>query len=201
MIGFLLFGVRTAVKPRLERRRIKEFAVSSDPKLLLDLLEEHGADLLALFTRITLRADVAEDLLQELFLKLRNAGGLARANNCKAYLFRAAMHLAFDWRRARQATDPMPTEVVVREESPLDHLIGVEQFKEVLNALQTLSELNREVLVLRYLQNHEYAKIAEMLGKTEHHVRAICSKALGHLRTALQTESALREPNKRGTGP
>jgi RNA polymerase sigma factor (sigma-70 family) len=193
--------VRTAIKRRLERRSIKEFAVGFDPKLLLDLLEEHGSDLLALFTRITLRADVAEDLLQELFLKLRNADGLARADNRKAYLFRTAMHLAFDWRRTRRVTEPLPTEVAVRAKLPLDHLIGVEQLEEVLDALQTLSELNREVLVLRYLQNHEYPKIAEMFGKTEHHVRSICSKALGQLRAALQTESEQKEPYKRGTRP
>jgi RNA polymerase sigma factor (sigma-70 family) len=175
--------------------------VSLDPRLLLSLLEDHGADLLALFTRITLRADVAEDLLQELFLKLRNAGGLVCADNRKAYLFRTAMHLAFDWRRKRRVTEPLPTEVAVRAKLPLDHLIGVEQLEEVLDALQSLSELNREVLVLRYLQSHDYPKIAEMLGKTEHHVRSICSKALGQLRAALQTESEQREPYKRGTRP
>jgi RNA polymerase sigma factor (sigma-70 family) len=175
--------------------------VHSDPTSLLGLLEEHGPDLLALFTRITLRADAAEDLLQELFLKLRNAGGLARADNRKAYLFRTAMHLAFDWRRTRRVIESLPAEVAARMELPLDHLIGVERLEEVLDALQSLSELYREVMVLRYLQNHDYPKIAEMLGKTEHHVRAICSKALGQLRTALQSISEVGDPNKRGTRP
>jgi RNA polymerase sigma-70 factor (ECF subfamily) len=160
--------------------------VSPDPKRLLGLLEAYGAELHTLFTRLTLRADAAEDLLQELFLKLRAADGLARADNPKAYLFRTAIRLAFDWRRARRPTEPLLTEPAAGSDSPLDRLIGVEELEQVLVALQDLSESGREVLVLRHLQHQEYAEIAEQLGKTEHQVRGLCSKALGQLRAALQ---------------
>jgi RNA polymerase sigma-70 factor (ECF subfamily) len=166
--------------------------------LLLSLLEEHGADLLALFTRIALRADVAEDLLQELFLKLRDTSGLIRADNRKAYLFRTAMHLAFDWRRTRRVTEPLPPDVGASAVLPLDRLIDAEELQEVLDGLQTLSELNREVLVLRYLQRQEYSDIAEMLGKTEHQVRGLCAKALRQLRGAFRP--IVSDPDNGGTG-
>ncbi len=56
-----------------------------------------------LFMRITLREDVAEDLLQELFLRLHGRKGFSAIQKPKAYMFTAAIRLAFDWRRAGAA--------------------------------------------------------------------------------------------------
>ncbi|HLN26934.1 MAG TPA: RNA polymerase sigma factor [Gemmataceae bacterium] len=169
----------------------------SDPDGLLSLLEMHGAELHALFARLTMRTDVAEDLLQELFLKLRRSGRLIRADNRKAYLFRTAIHLAFDWRRAQRPTVPLRTEPAAPAESSLKRLIDAEELEQILDAMSNLSELNQQVLVLRYLQHLEYTEIAEQLGKTEHQVRGLCHKALGQLRTILRP--AASEPQKGGT--
>jgi RNA polymerase sigma factor (sigma-70 family) len=160
--------------------------VSTDPNGLLSILDKHGAELHALFTRLTMRVGIAEDLLQELFLKLRNADGFVRADNRKGYVFRSAIHLAFDWRRAQRPTEPLRIEPVSAAESPLDRLIGAEEFELTLEAMQSLSELSRQVLVLRYLQHQENAEIAEQLGKTEHQVRGLCHKALEQLRAVLR---------------
>jgi len=170
--------------------------VSSDLDGLLNILDAHGAELHALLTRLTLRAEAAEDLLQDLFLKLRDSAGLAKARNPKAYVFQSAIHLAFDWRRAHKRTEPLHTEPVFAGESTLDHLIGVEEFEQVLGAMEHLSELARQVVVLRYLQHQEYAEIADELDKTEHQVRALCHKALGQLQAILKPAAPL--PEKRG---
>jgi RNA polymerase sigma factor (sigma-70 family) len=174
----------------------KEIFVNPDPAGLLSMLDTHGAELHALFTRLTMRPAVAEDLLQELFLKLRGANGFERAGNRKAYLFRAAINLAFDWRRAQRPTEPLTTEPAAAPHSPLDHLIDAERMEQVVDAMQHLSELGRKVVVLHYLQQQDYAEIAKQLGKTEHQVRALCSKALGQLQTILHTAADQRE--KRG---
>jgi hypothetical protein len=65
----------------------EEIAVNPDARGLLSILDRHGAELHALFCRLTLRADAAEDLLQDLFLKLRSSAGFARADNRKGYVF------------------------------------------------------------------------------------------------------------------
>lgn len=41
-----------------------------DRRRILEILESHGRSLFALMTRLTLCEEVAEDLMQELFLKL-----------------------------------------------------------------------------------------------------------------------------------
>jgi RNA polymerase sigma-70 factor (ECF subfamily) len=170
--------------------------VSSDPDGLLNLLDSHGAELHALFTRLTLRAGVAEDLLQELFLRLRSAKGFAGANDRVAYAFRTAIHLAFDWRRAQRVTGPLRKEPASESPSPLDRLIHAEEHEQVLDAMASLTSLGQQVLVLRYLQHEDYAEIAERLGKTEHQVRGLCYKALEQLRSLLQP--AAREQEKKG---
>jgi RNA polymerase sigma factor (sigma-70 family) len=172
--------------------------VSPEADGLLRILETHGAELHALLTRLTLRTGVAEDLLQELFLKLSNATGFHLARDRKAYAFRAAMHLAFDWRRKQRAAGSLATEPAASADSALDRLIHAEELEQVLDAIQTLPGLSREVLVLRHLRHLDYAEIARELGKTEHQARALYAKALGQLRVILSP--VVCEPGKRGTG-
>jgi RNA polymerase sigma-70 factor (ECF subfamily) len=171
--------------------------VKSDADDLLAILDAHGAELYALLTRLTLRSGVAEDLMQELFLRLQSADGFARAANRKAYVFRTAIHLAFDWRRARRPTQLLRMEPASPAEPALAHLIDVEEREQVLEALHYLSELGRQVVVLRYLQQHGYAQIAEQVDKTEHQVRGICYKALEQLREHFRPLDS--EPEKKGS--
>ena len=69
---------------------------------LLELLETSGARLHALLARLTLREDVAEELMQDLFIKLHGARDQGGIECWYAYARRTAINLAFDWRR-RQA--------------------------------------------------------------------------------------------------
>jgi DNA-directed RNA polymerase specialized sigma24 family protein len=46
-----------------------------------------------------LREEVAEDLMQELFLKLSGPSAFQKADDPPAYAFRSAIHIAFDWRK------------------------------------------------------------------------------------------------------
>ncbi|MHC4757147.1 MAG: RNA polymerase sigma factor [Planctomycetota bacterium] len=71
-------------------------------KKILELLDESGPSLYALLTKLTLNQDAAEELMQELFIKLNNSKVFQKANNSDAYAHRAAINLALDWRRCRK---------------------------------------------------------------------------------------------------
>lgn len=162
--------------------------MSSGDKELLELLDRSGAELYALLTRLTLREDVAEELMQDLFIKLKNAGGAARAVNLDAYARRAAINLAFDWRRTnRRAALRLGqiAEPVAGQTPPLSGLIHSEQMQETLNAIGRLKKAAREVLVMRYIQQQSYDDIARQTGKTSHQVRAVCSRGIRRLRDML----------------
>jgi RNA polymerase sigma-70 factor (ECF subfamily) len=156
---------------------------------LLALLDRFGAGLHALLTRLTLREDVAEELLQDLFIKLQGAKDQGRIECWYAYARRTAINLAFDWRR-RQATrrtcslDEL-SERASETDGPLGKLIASEELEQVLAAIDRLGGPSREVFVMRYIQQSSYEEIAGQLGKTVHHVRAMCFRAMSTLRDVL----------------
>ncbi len=167
--------------------------MSDHRKMLLALLESHGARLHALLTRLTLHRQTAEDLLQELFLKLDRSAGFPRATDPAAYACRAAIHLAFDWRRQRHKTPPpksLASEPATSPPSPLALLVQREEFEQVLGALAAVPALSRDCLVLHYLEHESYEAIAQQLGKTPHQVRALCHKGIVRLRTLLAVSPA-----------
>ncbi len=152
-------------------------------------MDRSGAELYSLLTRLTLREDVAEELMQDLFIKLSNSRSAAKIANLDAYARRAAINLAFDWRRARArhagiGLDQI-TEPVADGTSPLGTLIDSEELQETLNAIGRLKKASREALVMRYIQQESYDNIARQMGKTSHQVRAMCSRSIGRLRDIL----------------
>jgi len=170
----------------------------SRQKELLELLDKSGADLFVLLTRLTLREDVAEELMQELFIKLNTSRGIGKVANWNAYARRSAINLAFDWRRSqKQKVLPLEqvSEPVSNEDSPLGKLVHSEEMQQTLDAIGRLKKASREVLVMRYLQQESYDNIAEQLGKTSHQVRALCSRAIRHLRGLLNSNE--HKPSKK----
>ncbi len=155
---------------------------------VLALLERSGPALHALLTRLTLRTDAAEELMQELFIKLNAARNGRGVENWDAYARRAAINLAFDWRRKRGSPamplDRIP-EPIYTGNSPLGSLVEAEELEETLDAISRLKETPRRVLVMRYIQQESYDQIAEQLGRSPHHVRALCARAMERLRTTL----------------
>ena len=156
---------------------------------LLELLENSGAKLYALLTRLTLREDVAEELLQDLFLKLHGARDQGRIDCWYAYARRTAMNLAFDWRRRQAARRTCSLDALAERASetaaPLGRLIASEELEQVLAAIDQLNGASREVFVMRYLEQNSYEEIAGQLGKTVHQVRALCFRAMSTLRDML----------------
>ena len=155
---------------------------------LLDILNRDGGDLFALFVRITLCEDAAEELMQELFLKLRMARNIDRVVNPSGYVRRTAINLAFDWRKNKPRHAPLDEAGVQQtdESSPLDELVRKEKLEEILDGIAKLKGHGREAFVMRHIQEKSNDEIAEQLGMTSHHVRALCHRALIKLRKILR---------------
>ena len=145
----------------------------------LRLLDEHGRGLFALLWRLTSRTDVADDLLQELTVKLASSDTFAAADLPLAFARRAATNLALDWRRARvrrealldgyaAACPPEPTPA----DAALAGMIEQEDLTRVLDALASLREPDRVLLTLRHLEEQAFDEIAAALGTTAHRARA-----------------------------
>lgn len=164
--------------------------------LLLRLLDEYGVRLHALLAKISVRPDVAEELLQELFLKLHVAEGFARAPRPEQYLFRAAINLAFDWRRKhrRELHTVLEGDETSSRPSPLDEAIREEELQRVMMAVARLSPADRELVVLRFLDGSSYEELSVLMNSTPHRIRALCSKAVARLRKELDPQE-VTEPS------
>ena len=164
---------------------------------LLEFLERSGPSLYALLTRLTLDEDIAEDLMQELFISLRNSRTFDRARSPTAYARRAAINLAFDWRKRQRNSLPLDEvrEPAASGDSPLGKLIQNEELEQILNAIGQLNGVSRETFVMRYIEQDSYEEIAKTLGKKPNQVRAVCSKALRRLRGSLGNDES-QSPRK-----
>ena len=155
---------------------------------VLDLLDSHGERLHGLIAKLTLSQDVVGDLMQELFIRLSNSRSFDNARDRFAYAYRAAMNVAFDWRRrSKPRCQPLNEDCAVAANSPsvLAELVQAEELAEILDAMGQLSELAREVVVMHYIEQQPYEQVAKRLGKKPQHVRSVSAKAIARLRELL----------------
>jgi len=160
-------------------------------KKILQLLDASGERLHRLLGRLTRCEDVVGDLLQELFIRLWNSGAFDKADDPFAYAYRAAINLAFEWRRKQKATFQISQEnCPAPKESPsvLGKMIQAEELEQVLNAASRLTDLARDVVVMRYIEQDSYEEIGQRLGKKPQYMRALCAKAMARLRELLASE-------------
>ena len=158
---------------------------------VLKLLENSGESLLGLLGRLTQDEHAAGDLLQALFIRLSGSNGFVDARDPAAYARRAAINLAFEWRRSQKQNHlPLNDDALTsaKETSTLDNMIRTEDLQQILDATSQLSELAGQVVVMRFIEQQSYDQIARQLGKKPQHLRAECSKALSYLRELLAQE-------------
>jgi RNA polymerase sigma factor (sigma-70 family) len=161
------------------------------------ILKEHGHAVHALLLRLTLRRDVADDLLHDLFVKL--AGRIARTDNPRGYMHRTAINLAMDWRR-RHGRQPHVADVSdqpAETREPRMALEASEEIEQILDAAAVLSELEHQAFVLRFVQQESYEQIGLHLQRTPHQARGVCDAAIKHLRKELGKRQADYERTKR----
>ncbi|MFC1634673.1 RNA polymerase sigma factor [Planctomycetota bacterium] len=158
---------------------------------ILRLLDTSGPRLHRLLGRLTRREDVIGDLLQELFIRLWNSKTFDKANDPLAYAFRTAINLAFEWRRRQSIVcQSLEENCPAAQDNPsaLGKMIQAEELEQVLDATSRLSDLARDVVVMRYIEQDSYEEIAERLGKKPQHLRSVCAKAMAQLREVLTRE-------------
>jgi RNA polymerase sigma factor (sigma-70 family) len=144
--------------------------------------------------------DIAADLLQELFVKLwqkRNRVGVLR--NVKAYFFTAARSMAINYfRQVKSQSIRIENYTPVEMDfSAEDIIISAENdtnLKSVMtNALNTLPARQREIIYLKYYEEMDYQKIAEVTGIQYQSVINHVFRALQTLRTAFANKYTERE--------
>jgi RNA polymerase sigma-70 factor (ECF subfamily) len=142
--------------------------------------------------------DLAETLTQECFLKAyRNWLSFRGESSAMTWLMRIAINLQKDhwrnrrmqfWRQTRtnavdldEASEWLPS----GERSPEEHALAREQVVRVWSAVDCLTERQRMVFLLRFVEDLEPREIAQAAGLEVGTVKAHLSRALLKVRAAL----------------
>ena len=132
------------------------------------------------------RRDVAEDLLEETWLRLVTTAPRLADDTCLgAWLFTVARNLAIDEWRARRSRPELVT-AAVPERSTSDDTEQMLVSWVIADALRQLSEEHRQVLVECFYRGRTVAETARRLGIPEGTVKSRTHYALRALRLTLE---------------
>ena len=140
----------------------------ADPNELHDLVVEHGDAIYRLALSVVRDQALAEDVAQEALVKAWLALPSFRGDaSLRSWLLRITHNTAISTLRRRRAVviDPldMPEEPTRIERSVESRVQGEVVMDHFIEALDTLDELSRSIVVLRELEGLSYDEISEVL--------------------------------------
>jgi RNA polymerase sigma-70 factor (ECF subfamily) len=161
---------------RLESLAVSEGLKRQDAGLLDELIVRYQHRLMRYLLYLTSNRDMAEDLFQEVWMRVLVRGGqfngMARFDT---WLFTIARNLVIDQRRKRTMSSldelfegggdddrPMSFEVADDDPTPFDSFSNLEDRERIATALLQMDMLYREVLVLRFHEELSLEEIAKV---------------------------------------
>ena len=127
----------------------------------------------------------AEDAVQELYLKLwEGRGQLDEVRQPKAYCIRMLKNLCLDRiRRAQHLTFPERLPETDSGRAQDDEIDGRRRLDKVLEAVKSLPERQRQVLLMRTVQGLSYEEISAATGMNYLTLRVLLSQARKRLKS------------------
>jgi len=172
-----------------------------EPGAFEELVERYQHRLVAVMNHLVGNTEEAEDLAQEVFLRVYRARKKYRPRSkFSTWLFTIANNLALNSLRARQRKPvvplslhdsgplgPRPQEQLVHDPGtgPMQRVQKDELAERIRQALDGLNERQRMAVVLNKFEDMNYAEIAEIMGLTTKAVKSLLSRARTNLRAAL----------------
>jgi RNA polymerase sigma-70 factor (ECF subfamily) len=184
--------------------RLVRQCMAGDQQAWQQLVVSQHRRIYAICYRFTGSGADAEDLTQELFLKLyRNLGSFdTHKGSFQTWIATLARNLLVDhFRRTRQdrATDSLDASLSIGEDAPSladrladprpsqeSHASGLELKASIQQALAQLSPELREAVILRDLEDMDYKEIAQVLRIPEGTVKSRISRGRGELARLLR---------------
>ena len=165
-------------------------ARGGDREAFGELVEQYRDNVYRLAYRMCGNAYDADEAAQEAFVAawraLPNFRGEAKFST---WLYRLTTNAAIDVmrreKRHQTVGDGEMVDLADDADSPQETVERTEQQEAVQKALATLSEEYREVLLLRYMEELDYAEIAEVLQLPSGTVKSRINRAKAALKTAL----------------
>lgn len=167
-----------------------------DPEAFDEVYRRYATMVFNLALRMAGREEVAEDLVQDIFLRVHRH--LARFNgrsSLKTWIYRVAINQCRSkLARRRWFTQPLAEEnegegvtLVDAGRTPEDRTLAHDTARQVSRGLAQVKSKFREAVVLRDLEGLAYEEIAQVLGVRIGTVRSRIARGRDQLRAALES--------------
>jgi len=206
MTAFVRAGIAGDFNLQVEEQaRQESLAVSAGLKrreagLLDELIVRYQHRLLRYLLYLTSNRELAEDLFQEVWMRVLVRGGQFNGQaRFDTWLFTIARNLVIDHRRKKTLSSldelfevgseddrPLSFEVADGEPTPFDRFSNLEDRERIAAALMTLDTLYREVLVLRFHEELSLEEIAKVTRAPLSTVKSRLYRGLASIKPALE---------------
>lgn len=168
-----------------------------DDAAFAPLLERYRRPVVHFLYRMVLNRAVAEDLAQEVFLRVyRSRETYVPSAKFTTWLYRISTHVALNWLRDKkkerdhksiEAAPEQGREFQLEDESPTteQEMLNQARLQEVREAIHALPEKQRAAVLMHKYDELEYSQIAKSLGCSEAALKSLLFRAYETLRGRL----------------
>ena len=172
-----------------------------DPVAFDDVYAAFNTRLFTFLVRLSRRRDVAEDLLEETWLRLvKHAHRLGPDTRLGPWLFTVARNLHISYRRSRMLEDSATASLIglwpfsPERSSPFEAAAASELERRIERALAALPATSREVLLLVGVAGLDHSDAADICGITPEALRQRLHRAREALSKMLERDAAVGAP-------
>ncbi len=177
---------------------IKKYKRSSDKKWFSLIYQEMMPRIYRFYYFRTMDREISEDLVSEVFIRVYRNIGKANLNgrSFMAWTYRIANNLLIDYYRKNSGINTEPLDYQLnQEEMSADEIFkknssffrkefGI-QNSELLRAMGKLTGLQKEAILLRFVEDMDYGTIAGILNKNKGTIRGIIFRAMEKIRKEI----------------
>jgi len=135
----------------------------------------------------------ADNVVGDVFSQLLEqfAAGKGPRTNLRSYLYQTAYHLVVDHSRDSKRTAPLEVAVNIQEKgTPASTSAQIEErvlMEALVSAMNSeLTDDQRHVIILRFLEDFSLKETAQVIGKEVNNVKVIQNRGIAKLRKALE---------------
>ncbi len=186
----MLFGI-VKEKHNSTDEELWDLFLAGDKKAISKLFIRYHADLYRYGLKIHQNEDAVHDSIQELFLRLWNKKEvLDHANSVKKYLFVSLRRIILSQLESYDARGRREVEYLKQpkqryfsvEDKIIKSEISLERKRILREAVETLTERQKEILFLKYFEGFVNREISQIMGISYQRVRNLLHETIEKLR-------------------
>ena len=177
-----------------EESQLIDAALAGDRMAFTQLVTDHQDRLFASMLQVTGSPDESEEVVQEAFIRaFMKLDTFQRQSQFFTWLYRIAFNTALTRKRRKRARISLDhcreengLEIAGEEDGVDERMLQQERVDMVREAMNTLSDEHRCILVLREMEDHSYELIAEILEISIGTVRSRLNRARRQLKLSIE---------------